>query len=643
MVGDWAALAAPVEHMLETLRHRGPDDSAVHLARGAALGHRRLSIIDLEGGHQPIRNEDGTSWSSSTVRSTTLARCAPNWWGAAIALVTGCDTEVIVHVYEERGPACVERFRGMFAFAIWDDAPAAVLWPRPAGREAAVLHAAWPVLAFASEIKALLTLLPGAPSPNIDALHQYLAIRIIAPPLTMFQGVSKLRPGHCLTFSRAEGVKFRSYWELDYEPKHQGGEKEILEALEYEMIEAVRLHLVSDVRVGAFLSGGLDSTLVVALAHAQRHAAPMPTFTLGLPLREHDEAPAARLVAQRYRTEHHEDLLVPSLTESLPTLVHHLDEPSDSLSVCAYMVAQTARGHVKVVLGGDGGDELFGGYDRYYGNLYANYYAALPRGLRRAIGALLIPLVPDCGWYKSKGHQLRWLHQASFLNGGERYARSLGYFYVRRELTGRLFGPALAELLANFDPYADIRHAYERARAVHPIDRMLHADSRIRLPDHPVMILDRTSMAHGLEARAPFMDHNLAEFAARLPIALKVRGRTLRYAQRKLCERYLPPELLTRRKQGFSSSLPYLLGQQYNQLQRALLADSWLARDGILTASGIQDLQTEHGSGRADHGNRLWLLINAEAWYRMKICGQTAAALSRTIAMGAMAGAGLPV
>ena len=270
----------------------------------------------------------------------------------------------------------------------------------------------------------------------------------------------------------------------------------------------------------------------------------MPTFTLGLPLREHDEAPAARLVAQRYRTEHHEDLLVPSLTESLPTLVHHLDEPSDSLSVCAYMVAQTARGHVKVVLGGDGGDELFGGYDRYYGNLYANYYAALPRGLRRAIGALLIPLVPDCGWYKSKGHQLQWLHQASFLNGGERYARSLGYFYVRRELTGRLFGPALAESLANFDPYADIRHAYERARAVHPIDRMLHADSRIRLPDHPVMILDRTSMAHGLEARAPFMDHKLAEFAARLPIALKVRWRTLRYAQRNLCERYLPAELI---------------------------------------------------------------------------------------------------
>jgi asparagine synthase (glutamine-hydrolysing) len=364
----------------------------------------------------------------------------------------------------------------------------------------------------------------------------------------------------------------------------------------------------------------------------------MPTFTLGLPLREHDEAPAARLVASRYRTQHHEDLLVPSLIESLPTLVHHLDEPSDSLSVCTWLVARTARGHVKVVLGGDGGDELFGGYDRYYGNLYADYYAALPAALRRVVGAVLMPLVPARGWYKSKGHQLRWLHQASFLEGGERYARSLGYFYVRRELTARLFGPALAGSLANFDPYAAIRQAYERARASHPIDRMLHADSRLRLPDHPVMILDRTSMAHGLEARAPFMDHKLAEFAARLPVSLKVRGRTLRYAQRRLCERYLPPELLKRKKQGFASSLPYLLGQQYGQLQRALLADSWLARDGMLQASGICDLLAEHGSGAADHGNRLWLLINAEAWYRMKICGLSAAELGHTIARAAAPG-----
>ena len=209
------------------------------------------------------------------------------------------------------------------------------------------------------------------------------------------------------------------------------------------MIEAVRLHLVSDVRVGAFLSGGLDSTLVVAMAHAQRHAAPMPTFTLGLPLRDHDEAPAARLVAQRYRTEHHEDLLVPSLTDSLPTLVHHLDEPSDSLSVCAYLVAQTASGHVKVVPRRRWRRRAVRRLRPLLWQPLRRLLRRPARGLRRAIGALLIPLGPDCGWYKSKGHQLRWLHQASFLAGGERYARSLGYFYVRRELPAGCSAPPL--------------------------------------------------------------------------------------------------------------------------------------------------------------------------------------------------------
>ena len=318
---------------------------------------------------------------------------------------------------------------------------------------------------------------------------------------------------------------------------------------------------------------------------------------------------------------------MPSLVEHLPALVHHLDEPSDPLSVCSYLVSRTASRRVRVVLGGDGGDELFGGYDRYYGNLYAGYYAAL----RRAAVTPLLRFVPDGGWYKSRGHQLKWLHRASFLAGGERYAQGLGYFYVRRDLRDRLFGPAMAATAANFDTYAAIREAYEEARAEHPVDRMLYADSRIRLPDHPVMIMDRTSMAHGLEARAPFMDHEVAEFAARLPTRLKVRWRTLRYAQRRLCKRYLPREGLERKKQGFSSALPYLLRDEYGQLRDRLLADSWLARDGLLDGGGVQGLLAEHAAGRADHGNRLWLLVNAEAWYRMKIRGQSADELARTL------------
>jgi asparagine synthase (glutamine-hydrolysing) len=399
----------------------------------------------------------------------------------------------------------------------------------------------------------------------------------------------------------------------------------------------VRLHLVSDVPVGAFLSGGLDSTLVLALARTHAASTPMPTFTIGLPYGAFDEAPYARLVAERYGTEHHEQVTAPSLVRHLPDLIHHLDEPSDPLSVCSFLISRMASRHVKVVLGGDGGDELFGGYDRYHGNLYAGYYAVLPSGLRRRIIGPLLELMPDGAWYKSRTHQAKWLHQASFLSGGERYARTLGYFYFTPELMRQIAGPVLEAGAAGFDPYAAIADAYAHAPAEHPLDRMLYADSRIRLPDHPVMILDRTSMAHGLEARAPFMDHKVAEFAARLPADLKVRWRALRYAQRRLCERYLPSEVLARKKQGFSSALPYLLAGEYRLLQGAFLHDSWLARDGILAATGIEDLLAQQAAARADHGNRLWLLLNVEAWYRMKIGGLSRQELTETVARRASA------
>jgi asparagine synthase (glutamine-hydrolysing) len=302
------------------------------------------------------------------------------------------------------------------------------------------------------------------------------------------------------------------------------------------------------------------------------------------------------------------------------------------LSVCVYLLAQMAAEHVKVVVGGDGGDELFGGYDRYYGNLYAAYYAWLPPALRRHVVSPLLQALPDGSWYKSNAHQLKWLHQASFLSGGERYAQSLGYFYFRPDLREPLYGPALAPAAAEFDPYAAIRSAYERAPAEHPIDKMLYADNQIRLPDHSVMILDRAAMAHGLEARSPLMDHKVAEFAARLPTRLKVRWRTLRYIQQRLCERYLPREVLARKKQGFSSPLPYLLRDEYRWLFHCFLEDSRLARDGILLQAGIDALLAEHEAGKADHGNRLWLLVNSEAWYRMRILGQSATELAERIA-----------
>jgi asparagine synthase (glutamine-hydrolysing) len=286
-----------------------------------------------------------------------------------------------------------------------------------------------------------------------------------------------------------------------------------------------------------------------------------------------------------------------------------------------YYIAEMARREVKVVLGGDGGDELFGGYDRYYGHGYVDAYALLPKAIRQYVMPQLLRILPTGSWYKSFSHQLQWLNQLSFAEGGRRYARSLGYFYFTDDWRRTMYGDTLREELQHSDPEAQICAYFDCDNAQEAVDKMLFADSMLRLPDHSVMILDRTTMAHGLEARAPFLDHKLAEFAARIPSSFKVRGRTLRYIQLRLAERYLPPSLLKREKQGFSSPLPYLLAEEFRQLFQAFLADSLLIRDGYLSREPVASLLAQHLSGKIDHGNRLWLLCNAEIWYRMSIAG----------------------
>ncbi len=619
-VGFDGVQRADIEVMMRPLAHRGPDGEGAYLNGVAGLGHRRLSIIDLQTGGQPITNEDRTTWIAFNGEIYNYRALREQLLRLGHRFQTESDSEVIVHLYEEYGADCVKQLRGMFSFAIWDENQQRLFAARDRlGQKPFFYVQRDNELLFASEIKSLLARDPTLVEMDLAALDQYLALRLIAPPRSMFRSIRKLPPAHSLTFDRQSGLRIERYWDLNYEPKLSGSDDDLVDELEARLIECLRLHMVSDVPVGAFLSGGLDSTLLVALLMKHVVAEPMQTFSIALPYREFDEAPLARMVAERYGTRHHEKTVVPSLVRTLPRLVWHLDEPSDPLSVCTYLIAEMAREHVKVVIGGDGGDELFGGYDRYYGNRYASYYALLPDAIRKyCIGALL-PLVPDGEWYKSRGHKLKWLHQASFMSGGERYARSLGYFYFDPVLRRQLYGPVMQKAAESFDAEASIRDPFEMAHASDVVDRMLYADSHVRLPDHSVMILDRMTMAHGLEARSPFMDHELAEFAARLPVRLKVRGRSLRYIQMRLAERYLPKALLNRPKQGFSSALPYMLKHEYRQLFDLFLRSAHLAREGILLQPTIDILLKEHQSGRADHGNRLWLLLNSEVWYRMFI------------------------
>ena len=608
-----------VSLMSDAIRHRGPDDEGFYSDGVAALGHRRLSIIDLEGGHQPLSNEDGSLWIVFNGEIYNYRELRERLVSAH-RFATHSDTEVVLHLYEERREKCVEDLRGMFAFAIWDTRDRSLFLARDHLGQKPLFYAhVGGRFLFGSEIKALLAADPSLREMDPRALDEYLALRFISPPRTMFAKIRKLPPG-CSLLYKADRLTIQRYWTPIYQPKLVAREADLLDELEQRVVETVRYHMVSDVPVGAFLSGGLDSSLVVALM-SKLSPEPVKTFSVGVPYGDYSELPFARLVAQACGTEHYEETIYPSLIDTLPKLVWHMDEPSDPLSVCMYYIAAMARRHVKVVLGGDGGDELFGGYDRYWGATIASYYAWLPRALREHVVTRLLRVLPEGFWYKSLSHRLRWLNQVSLLDGGQRYARGLSYFYFPVELRRRLYGDAFVRALDGFDPEGIFAAYFDCDNADDLVDKMLFTDSMVRLPDHSVMILDRTAMAHGLEARSPFLDHTLVEFVARIPSSLKVRGRQLRYIQTQLAARHVPAAVASRAKQGFSSALPYMLAHEFHRLYEAFLSDSQLVADGYLKAAPIRGFLADHLSRRADHGNRLWLLGNAEIWYRMAIKG----------------------
>jgi asparagine synthase (glutamine-hydrolysing) len=611
--------SSDIQIMIDALVHRGPDDSGVFINANKTLGfgHRRLSIIDLGSGHQPMSNEDETLWITFNGEIYNYQELKEDL-EKRHKFKTQSDTEVILHLYEEKGEECLQDLRGMFAFAIHDQRTDTLFLARDhLGQKPAYYYHEGHIFAFASEIKALLALKPELKEVNPEALYEYLTIRIITPPRSMFQKIQKLPPGHCLIFRNGQ-TTIKPYWQLKYEPKITDDFTAILKELEKQIELTVNYHLVSDVPVGAFLSGGMDSSLIVALMSKFVNE-PIKTFSGDVPYKDYSEVPYARMVANKYKTDHRELTINPSLVRDLPDLVWHLDEPSDPLSVCMYNISRLTRKHVKVVIGGDGGDELFGGYDRYYGNRLVNFYAMLPESIRKFVLGELIRLTPESFWYRSLSHKIRWMHQMSFYNGGERYSKSLGYFYFSDRFKDQLYTDKFRKSVNGFDPEGSLKEYFDCDNAKEIIDKMLFVDSMTRMPDHPNMILDRMTMAHNLEARSPFLDHKLAEFCAGIPSKYKVKSTQVRYIEVEMAKKYLPPELITKKKQGFSSALPYLLEDEYKILFRVLLQDSHLVDAGYFQKNAIKNLLTEHTEKKVDHGNRLWLLCNSEIWYRMYI------------------------
>lgn len=622
---DWSAGtdAVKLKEMADAIEHRGPDDSGFLLTDRVGFGHRRLSVIDLASGHQPMKVSDsggdkfwivfnGEIYNFKDLRTDLEAK---------YKFETNSDTEVILRLYQEHGTNCLKMLRGMFGFAIYDFEQNQLFIARDhLGQKPMYYWQHENGFAFASEIKSLLALEPSLRELDQEALYEYLTVRIITPPRSMFKNIKKLPPGHFLTLKQGE-VNIQRYWQLDYTEKLSGNLSEVTARLDEQVKESVKYHLVSDVPVGAFLSGGVDSGLIVAQMSGITGGG-FDTFTGDVDYKGYSELPAAQQLSDKYKTKNHALRFTPDLVESLPDILWHLDEPSDSLSVAMYYICKLARKHVKVILGGDGGDELFGGYDRYYGNVYASRYAMIPGVIRNQVIGRVLDMIPDGSWYQSVGHKLKWMNYIANHKGAERYAKSLSYFYFSDKYKADLYTPSFLSQVGAFDPEYSIKKHFDNANANELIDHMLNSDSMIRMPDHPVMTLDRMSMAHGLEARAPFLDHKLAEFCAKIPVEMKVKGRQRRLIQLELAKKYIPEELIYRNKQGFASPITYMLEQQFKLIYRTFLKDSRLVDKGYLNGDFIAELLQAHVSGKFDHGQRLWLICSAEIWFRLYIDGE---------------------
>jgi asparagine synthase (glutamine-hydrolysing) len=615
-----------VRRMAGAIVHRGPDDEGFFVTPRIALGVRRLSIIDVENGHQPILTADSSKVIAFNGEIYNYRALREALAGEGVSFRTQTDTEVALQAFHRWGEAGISRLEGMFAFAIWDEETATLTLARDWLGQKSVYYAetelGW---AFASEIKALLALDGVQPRVDLQALSHYMSLRYLPADSTLFVGVRKVPPAHAVEVAAGE-PRFRRLWAPRYQPKWSGSEPELLEELDRILRGVVAEHLMSEVPLGAFLSGGIDSSLVVAYAsHAS--ATPVQTFSVGVNEASQSELPWAREVAERYRTDHHETITEPDLASLAPVMVRALEEPVDPFAAGVYLVSRITSQRVTVALGGDGGDELFAGYDRYIGQQIAENYARLPAPVRRRLLRPLFGLVPESFGYKSLATRLRWLDRMAELDGVPRYAESAAFLRFPHALKADLFHPDLWRRLETEESEPLLGEFFADGCAEAFVDKMLHTDCMTRLAEHQLPIVDRMAMSHSLEARNPFLDRRVAEFAMRIPAGLKMKSRRIKYVTRKLGERYLSRSLLYRKKQGFGFPLALWLRGELRPLIQTVVRESHLAAAGIFRPEAMQRLVDEHLGGQVDHNYRLWMLFNLEIWYRHFIEGEPVASL----------------
>jgi asparagine synthase (glutamine-hydrolysing) len=618
-----------LQRMCESIRHRGPDEHGYLVDGPVALGMRRLSIIDLSSGRQPIFNEDGSVAVVFNGEIYNFPEIRRRLEAKGHRFQSNTDTECIVHLYEEYGEGCVDHLRGMFAFALWDLGSRRLLLARDRVGKKPLFYRVTPEgIWFGSELKALLQD-PDFPR-QVDpiAIHHYLTYQYVPAPWSIWEGVRKLPPAHVLSW-RDGVVRVSRYWRLSYTPKRELTDSEAVEATRSLVREATQLRMISDRPIGAFLSGGIDSSIVVA-AMAELSPEPVKTFSIGFSEESYDERRFARLVAERFGTDHHELVVQPSALDVLPTLVWHYDEPfADSSAIPSYYLANMTRAHVTVALTGDGGDESFAGYHRYVANLLASR-AHLPARVRRG-ARLLLSAVTDPRQPQSSLGRLRRMLDMLLTAPDERYARLVSYF--TEEQKQAVYCHELRELLVEHNSYDLVADAFAGSDGPELVDRTLNVDVLTYLPGDLLAKMDIATMANSLEARSPLLDHKLMEFAATLPASLKIRGRTGKWVLKQVARGWLPDEVIDRRKMGFGVPIAAWLRNELRELARDTLTDTTARQRGYFDPLAVRRLLDEHDSG-LDRANRLWALLQLELWFRMFLDGRATIAPHRPVLAG---------
>jgi asparagine synthase (glutamine-hydrolysing) len=605
---------ALLTRMCEAIRHRGPDEDGFYVNGRVGLAMRRLAIIDLRGGQQPIHNGDNSLWIVFNGEIYNYRELREKLEKLGHEFYTNCDTEAIVHAFDQYGADCVNHLRGMFAFAIWDEKKEELFLARDrVGKKPLLYSQTSEGLVFASEFRALLLHPAISRDVETDAIDSYLSFMCVPAPLTAFKSIRKLQPGHWLRWSKGS-IEIQRYWQPDFSKKLDISEAEAGEKAVELLRDAVRVRLMSEVPLGAFLSGGIDSSAIVALM-SELSAEKVKTFSIGFEEQDFSELHHARRVAEHVGADHHEFIVRPDAMEVLPTLVEHYGEPyADSSAIPTYYVSRETRQHVTVALNGDGGDECFAGYERYAAMRLAERYQKLPGPLRRGVIEQAADLVPEVGSYARRIGRAKRFMRAAGLPRVERYLHWTSAFTpsAKRELYSLEFARQ-TQLLDAADIY---KPWFAKANGAGIVDASLLTDTMTYLPNDLLVKVDIASMAVSLEARSPFLDHHVIEFAASLPENLKLKGITTKYILKRVLKRLLPSENLERKKMGFGVPIGHWFrGRLQGFLRETLLSEKALKRN-LFKRESVARLIELHTRGEQDLAHQLWTLLMLELWYQ---------------------------